>query len=238
MLPSRLLKSYASSVLADYLPAVHDALSRSARHASTYVKDGVVMHDFSKRDQSHGERIAFGILIPVLVILSGVFAGLTLGYMSLDETQLNVLSTSGSLFVFFIAICPLGSSCSSPVIRKQREYAKKIMPIRKNGHLLLVTLLLANMIVNETLPVISDPVLGGGVEAVVVSTVLIVMCVSFHFADITPPSPSLSFMNACQPHDWRRVLHSQQFCARRVVAGNTNHGHVMGRARFGILRAL
>jgi len=57
----------------------------------------------------------------------------------------------------------------------QRKYANKIKPIRKNGHLLLVTLLLANMIVNETLPVISSPVLGGGVQSVVVSTVLIVM---------------------------------------------------------------
>ena len=59
--------------------------------------------------------------------------------------------------------------------RKQKLYANKIKPIRKNGHLLLVTLLLANMIVNETLPAISDPVLGGGVQSVVVSTVLIVM---------------------------------------------------------------
>jgi len=39
----------------------------------------------------------------------------------------------------------------------------------------LVTLLLANMIVNESLPVISDPILGGGVQSVIVSTVLIVM---------------------------------------------------------------
>ena len=62
----------------------------------------------------------------------------------------------------------------SPV-SKQREYARKIQPSRKNGHLLLVTLLLANMIVNETLPVIADPVLGGGFQGVVVSTVLIVM---------------------------------------------------------------
>ena len=58
---------------------------------------------------------------------------------------------------------------------KQRKYAEKILPIRKNGHLLLITLLLANMVVNEALPVISEPVLGGGVESVVVSTVLIVM---------------------------------------------------------------
>ena len=61
------------------------------------------------------------------------------------------------------------------VYSEQKKYANKIKPIRKDGHLLLVTLLLANMIVNETLPVISDPVLGGGVQSVVVSTVLIVM---------------------------------------------------------------
>ena len=60
-------------------------------------------------------------------------------------------------------------------IREQRKYARKIIPVRKNGHLLLVTLLLANMIVNESLPVIADPVLGGGFQGVVVSTALIVM---------------------------------------------------------------
>ncbi|KZT01891.1 DUF21-domain-containing protein [Laetiporus sulphureus 93-53] len=109
------------------------------------------------------EFIVFAILIPVLVILSGIFAGLTLGYMSLDETQLNVLSISGT--------------------PKQKEYANRIKPIRKNGHFLLVTLLLANMVVNETLPVISDPVLGGGVQSVVVSTVLIVI-----FSEIIPQS--------------------------------------------------
>ncbi|KAF8340329.1 uncharacterized protein EI90DRAFT_2906895, partial [Cantharellus anzutake] len=102
-------------------------------------------------------------LIPILVILSGILAGLTLGYMSLDETQLRVLSVSGS--------------------HKQQEYAQKIQPIRKNGHLLLTTLLLGNMIVNETLPVLSEKVLGGGLQAVIVSTVLIVV-----FAEIIPQS--------------------------------------------------
>ncbi|KAF9546037.1 DUF21-domain-containing protein [Agrocybe pediades] len=116
--------------------------------------------DFNKHDP---KSIAFAILIPVLVLSSGLFAGLTLGYMSLDETQLNVLSISGT--------------------PEQRKHANKIMPIRKNGHLLLVTLLLANMIVNESLPVIADPILGGGVESVVVSTVLIVI-----FAEIIPQS--------------------------------------------------
>jgi hypothetical protein len=42
------------------------------------------------------------------------------------------------------------------------------------------------MIVNESLPVIADPVLGGGVQGVAVSTVLIVMCVPRIFVDTCP----------------------------------------------------
>ncbi|KIJ67290.1 hypothetical protein HYDPIDRAFT_173888 [Hydnomerulius pinastri MD-312] len=125
-----------------------------------------ILHTYAKRASSEPhstEFIVFACLIPVLVLLSGVFAGLTLGYMSLDETQLNVLSI-----------------CGTP---QQKRYADKIKPIRQNGHLLLVTLLLANMIVNESLPIISDPVLGGGVQSVVVSTVLIVI-----FSEIIPQS--------------------------------------------------
>ncbi|KAF9236790.1 hypothetical protein BU15DRAFT_88995 [Melanogaster broomeanus] len=127
--------------------------------------DPTVLHTYAKRstEPNSAQFIISVCLIPVLVLLSGVFAGLTLGYMSLDETQLNVLSMSGT--------------------PQQKRYANKIKPIRQNGHLLLVTLLLANMIVNETLPVISDPVLGGGVQSVVVSTVLIVI-----FAEIIPQS--------------------------------------------------
>ena len=73
-----------------------------------------------------------------------------------------------STFSDYMLTRPLASS-------QQRKYANQIKPIRQNGHLLLVTLLLANMIVNESLPVISDPILGGGVQSVIVSTVLIVM---------------------------------------------------------------
>ena len=53
---------------------------------------------FAKRESEPHDAsfIVFACLIPFLVLLSGVFAGLTLGYMSLDETQLNVLSISGT----------------------------------------------------------------------------------------------------------------------------------------------
>jgi metal transporter CNNM len=50
--------------------------------------------------------------------------------------------------------------------------------------LLLVTLLLANVIVNETLPIVMDDVLGGGgITAVLASTALIVV-----FGEIIPQS--------------------------------------------------
>src|SRR6266545_1729560 len=49
--------------------------------------------------QTSTQFIIFASLIPLLVLLSGLFAGLTLGYMSLDVTQLNVLSISGTPYV-------------------------------------------------------------------------------------------------------------------------------------------
>lgn len=158
--PRLLVTSF--SLLSQYVPSITRKLLGSTLDGGS----PSALHLYAKRAAASTrgpEFIVFACLIPVLVLLSGVFAGLTLGYMSLDETQLNVLSMSGT--------------------PQQKRYAEKIMPIRKNGHLLLVTLLLANMIVNETLPVISDPILGGGVQSVVVSTVLIVI-----FSEIIPQS--------------------------------------------------
>ncbi len=57
---------------------------------------GLVRRASELDDAPPWKRIVFPLLIPILVLMSGVFAGLTLGYMSLDETQLNVLSISGT----------------------------------------------------------------------------------------------------------------------------------------------
>ncbi len=84
-------------------------------------------------------------------------------YFSVDPTQLQVLSMSGTA--------------------KQQDYARRILPVRKDSHLLLTTLILGNMIVNEALPVVTDGVLGGGIQAVVISTALVVI-----FAEIIPQS--------------------------------------------------
>ncbi|PPR03590.1 hypothetical protein CVT26_006131 [Gymnopilus dilepis] len=169
-IPAR--NSHTSRLLYILFSLATNYVPRLFRHANgdldgNLSNDTVALHSLVRRenkfDPHSTEDIVFAILVPVLVLLSGLFAGLTLGYMSLDETQLHVLSISGT--------------------PEQRKYANKIMPVRKNGHLLLVTLLLANMIVNETLPVIFDPILGGGVPSVVLSTVLIVI-----FSEIIPQS--------------------------------------------------
>ncbi|KAI6024417.1 hypothetical protein EDC04DRAFT_2900050 [Pisolithus marmoratus] len=166
MVPTSLHSPRSSRLIVPLFSVLFQHVPNLARRFRSANGEPTLLHTYAKRasDEPHStEYIVFACLIPVLVLLSGVFAGLTLGYMSLDETQLNVLSMSGT--------------------PQQKRYANKIKPIRKNGHLLLVTLLLANMIVNETLPIISDPVLGGGVQSVVISTVLIVI-----FSEIIPQS--------------------------------------------------
>lgn len=100
MVPARLLLSLASAVLSEHIPTPSDAFSFDSTASSNGDAAVGPTIRFSKREinkhDNPGQFIAFACLIPILVILSGVFAGLTLGYMSLDETQLNVLSMSGT----------------------------------------------------------------------------------------------------------------------------------------------
>lgn len=74
--------------------------------------------------------------------------------MGQDEIYLQVIATSGE--------------------GAERKNAKKVLKLLKRGkHWVLVTLLLGNVITNETLPIVLDRSLGGGWPAVLGSTVLI-----------------------------------------------------------------
>jgi hypothetical protein len=74
--------------------------------------------------------------------------------MGQDEIYLQVIATSGEAH--------------------ERRNAKKVLTLLKRGkHWVLVTLLLGNVITNETLPIVLDRSLGGGWPAVLGSTVLI-----------------------------------------------------------------
>ncbi|KAF7545126.1 hypothetical protein G7046_g9636 [Stylonectria norvegica] len=99
-----------------------------------------------------------------LVLLGGAFAGLTIALMGQDSIYLQVVS--------------------GDVTEPQQKNAKRVLNLLNRGkHWVLVTLLLSNVIVNESLPVVLDRTLGGGVAAVVGSTVLIVI-----FGEIVPQS--------------------------------------------------
>ncbi|EPS41119.1 hypothetical protein H072_4987 [Dactylellina haptotyla CBS 200.50] len=99
-----------------------------------------------------------------LVVLGGVFAGLTLGLMGQDEIYLQVIAQSGE--------------------DKEQKHARQVLRLLRRGkHWVLVTLLLGNVITNETLPIVLDRSLGGGWPAVLSSTVLIVI-----FGEIIPQS--------------------------------------------------
>ncbi|KAL2162232.1 hypothetical protein VTH06DRAFT_7145 [Thermothelomyces fergusii] len=100
----------------------------------------------------------------VLVLSGGAFAGLTIALMGQDGIYLQVMAGDPS--------------------EPQQKNAKRVHDLLTRGkHWVLVTLLLANVIVNETLPVVLDRCLGGGVAAVVGSTFLIVI-----FGEVLPQS--------------------------------------------------
>ncbi|XP_010081106.1 PREDICTED: metal transporter CNNM4-like, partial [Pterocles gutturalis] len=64
---------------------------------------------------------------------------------------------------------------------KEKRYARKIEPIRRKGNYLLCSLLLGNVLVNTTLTILLDDLIGSGIGAVVASTIGIVI-----FGEIVP----------------------------------------------------
>uniref|UniRef100_A0A087XIC7 Metal transporter n=1 Tax=Poecilia formosa TaxID=48698 RepID=A0A087XIC7_POEFO len=64
---------------------------------------------------------------------------------------------------------------------REKNYAKKIEPVRSQGNYLLCSLLLGNVLVNTTLTILLDDIAGSGLIAVVMSTIGIVI-----FGEIVP----------------------------------------------------
>ena len=92
----------------------------------------------------------------VLVLLSGLFSGLTLGLLSLDTQSLARRAKRGD------------------------KAAEVIYPVREKGNLLLTTLLLGNVAVNTTLSIFLGSI-ASGLVAGITATALIVV-----FGEIIP----------------------------------------------------
>jgi len=101
------------------------------------------------------EVVSFLILF-FLIILSGLFSGLTLGLLGLDKTELERKMKLGD------------------------KRAKKVYSVRKRGNLLLCTLLLGNTAVNAAIAIFLGSI-ATGILAGVISTGLIVI-----FGEILP----------------------------------------------------
>ncbi|XP_024083514.1 metal transporter CNNM4-like isoform X2 [Cimex lectularius] len=100
------------------------------------------------------------IIIVFCLMFSALFSGLNLGLMSLDRTDLKIISNTGT--------------------KKEKKYAKAITPVRAHGNYLLCSILLGNVMVNSTFTILLDELTSGFV-AVIASTLLIVI-----FGEITP----------------------------------------------------
>jgi hypothetical protein len=101
--------------------------------------------------------VAFAAL---LVLVSGLMSGLTLGLMSLDQVDMELLRRTGT--------------------EHEKRMAAKIAPIITNQHYLLVTLLLCNAVAMEALPLVLDR-LADPLTAVLISVTVVLV-----FGEIVP----------------------------------------------------
>ncbi|TAQ87084.1 hypothetical protein B7494_g4607 [Chlorociboria aeruginascens] len=136
--------------------------SVAAAPVSTFL--GITKDEDAPKDAEDPSLWLYLAIAAILVLLGGAFAGLTIALMGQDGVYLQVIATSGE--------------------GKEQRHAQRVFRLLKKGkHWVLVTLLLSNVIVNETLPIVLDRSLGGGWPAVLGSTALIVI-----FGEVIPQS--------------------------------------------------
>ncbi|KAK8789899.1 hypothetical protein WA158_006679 [Blastocystis sp. Blastoise] len=116
------------------------------------------------------------VLCVLLVCMSGMFSGLNLGLMGLDVNSLKMISESNVNEI-------VGTDINDNEVKemmKQKEYAKVVGPVRQQGNLLLVTLLVGNVMVNSLISILSAD-FTSGVWGFIISTVFITT-----FGEIVP----------------------------------------------------
>jgi len=109
-----------------------------------------------------------GIL--VLAFFSAVFSGLNLGLMCLDANQLELLIKAAD------------RDGADVETKQQARWSSKILPLRKDGNMLLCTVLFGNVMVNASMAILLTD-FGDGLIAFLISTFIIVT-----FGEIVPQS--------------------------------------------------
>jgi metal transporter CNNM len=91
------------------------------------------------------------IISGLLVLLSGLFSGLTIGLMSLNKTELQRKMKLGDVD------------------------AKKVYSVRKNGNFLLSTLLLGNVAVNTALSIFLGDIASGFIGGIIATALIVIL---------------------------------------------------------------
>jgi len=103
----------------------------------------------------------------VCIVCAAIAAGLTMGLVSLDDRELEVIQEADS------------SDCDGPEekerLRQNQEAARRIKPVLQDHHRLLVTLLLLNAMANEALPIFLDDLMPP-ILALLVSVTFVLLC--------------------------------------------------------------
>ncbi|XP_026558627.1 metal transporter CNNM4-like [Pseudonaja textilis] len=141
----------------DYMMCLEDRHGKSRR----LLKDSHLLLRVIEDKALHLPRWLQITVVITLLMLSGMFSGLTLGLIALDPMGLRIVK-----------------NCGTP---KEREYATKIEPLRRKGNYLLCSLLIGNVLVNSSLTILLDTVIGENIWSIVLSTISIVL-----FGEILP----------------------------------------------------
>jgi len=106
------------------------------------------------------------------VIMAALAAGLTMGMVSIDPLQMEVVLETDE------ADCATEEEVEK--LRREKSYARRLLPLLGNHHLLLVTLLLLNSAANECLPIFLDKLVPESI-AIVLSVTFVLL-----FGEIIP----------------------------------------------------
>ncbi|XP_048003920.1 unextended protein-like [Leguminivora glycinivorella] len=173
VIPESIEKDHASALFEVIAPAhitdghlyicaknLRPGISSPAKDKENHYHQGT---ELWKRVAIHQKLLPLWVSLTLILIcltFSALFSGLNLGLMSLDRTELKIISNTGT--------------------EQERKYARAIMPVRDHGNYLLCSILLGNVAVNSTFTILLDE-LTSGLFAVIFSTLAIVL-----LGEITP----------------------------------------------------
>eukprot|EP00931_Biecheleriopsis_adriatica_P083949 TRINITY_DN5763_c0_g1_i1.p1 TRINITY_DN5763_c0_g1~~TRINITY_DN5763_c0_g1_i1.p1 ORF type:complete len:1252 (+),score=286.24 TRINITY_DN5763_c0_g1_i1:27-3758(+) len=124
----------------------------------------------AEKEEGKIEQMKFWInafAVMSCITMAALAAGLTMGLVSLEPASMEIIRAAK------LEYCTTDKERER--LQKQKEEVKRIMPLLKDHHLLLVTLLLMNAVANEALPIFLDDLVPPFV-AVLLSVTFVLIC--------------------------------------------------------------